>query len=362
RHSILGIRGEDDAERVLEADAGHEREKRKEAGGFVGATTAGAFLRDIAGGDLELLVDEASYDAETAEYFKRRVRPDDDVAPEPATTAEHAADIPEAELDELERELEAYEVLRSEHVALLTGPEQPEASAVLPVRRALASLADDPDCLEARSNELAYLSNVVMAQVSLGHTKNTQRLTESQAANLVMATCNLGGSYVLWADAREAEENAERSPFVDMLTEEPGLVRLFRVGWNLISHLPVQAASRLTRSLSSAEAAERLAAKPWLASEVAALVEDPSLVDVVREGGFDQAKDTLKILGIALEPAAIRALELLIDGAPRLAEALEDGGRADDPDAAPRARYIASMKDMLLLDRFLSQLHNQLRE
>ncbi len=365
RHSILGIDGENDAERVLEADASHERETRKEAAGFVGATTAGAFLRGIVAAELDALLDERSYDPASARYFERRKRqveaPRADAGgaggrAEPRQTTRAI----EAELDQLQRELERYELRRSEHVALLTGPQRAPAAVEVPIRRALAALIDDPERFEARTAELAYLANLVMADVVLDEHGAT--MSQADAANLVIATCNLGAGYVLWADAREREAES-LDPFIAMLREAPGLVRLFRIGWKLISQLPVQTAIRLRQALSADAARQHLSVKPWLADEIEALLNQPDLVEVVRSGDFAQARETIKVLAIALESQAAAALCLLVAQVPRLAQILEPGT------AQPRfagtvdadARYITSMQDLRLADQFLAQLPGQVR-
>jgi hypothetical protein len=364
RHSILGISGEDDLQSTLEADASYERETRKEARGFVGTATAGAFLHELAKADLDSLVEETSYDAYTAAYFQRRTRsalldedaqePSNSTASSTKSTDPAAADSGlDSELDELQRDLEQYEIIHEQRVELLTGPAT-DAQPQLPIRQALAALVKDLDLFEQRSNELVYLSNTVMSQVTLGDTK----LSEAQAANLALATCNLGGSYLLWIDAREALD-ADVNAYGDLLSAEPGLVKLFRIGWNLLQHLPAQATNRMSQALSGAHTAEILATRPWLIDEVSTLLHDPDIVSLAKDRDFFAVRETLKVLSIVLEPGALEVLNLLIDDLPRLARALDH----TDLDAIGpvRERYITCMQDLFLLDRYLGQLHHQVK-
>jgi hypothetical protein len=155
-----------------------------------------------------------------------------------------------------------------------------------------------------------------------------------------------------------------------MLSTEPGLVGLFRIGWNLLQRLPVQAANRLCQALWSDTAREMLSAKPWMLEEVDALLHQPSLVEIVKQRNYPAAQETLKVLTIALQPSAVDVLSPLIDDLPRLAEGLaeelaEGMGKLLDDDSgnltpervqADGFRFISSTRDLFLLDKFLGQL------
>lgn len=365
QHSILGFADEDDMESILEADLSHARETSKEQQGFVAATTAGALLSSVARAELEALANEQVYDPDTEQYFLRRARanaqeqmlaaadPVDvggrSAQAEPKNSDDDSSEQREAELDELQKELERFEILHDRGVELLAGPAS-SAQARDPtfaIRAGLSALQHDVERFEARTNELVYLSNLVMAGL-------TATLSEVAAANLVLATCNLGGSYLLWAQAREAQES-EANPFAEMLFEEPGLVRLFRIGWNLLARLPVQAANRLTRTFALPEVRQRLAAKPWVAEEVAELMR--GFTEMVRRGEYESAQDTLEVLAIALEPEAVPVLIQLIDAVPRFAQVLEPA-QGEAQFVSNKGRYISSMADLAVLERYLSSLPN----
>ncbi|MEZ5559835.1 MAG: DUF6178 family protein [Pseudomonadales bacterium] len=363
RHSMLNL-GDDDQERVLDADATHAREQQREQAGFVTAAMAGTFLSTVAATELDVLCEETGYDLETAQYFARRDRAQN------ASTAtgsgrgsvqQPAADAPpslparteitDAELEQLEREIDRYQLLRAGHQPRLSGPA--DARATLPLRKALAKLGDDPGALEARMGELSYLANLLMQGAMI----EGRRLREAEAAELVTAACNLGSSYLLWLDLREDEDPSQAClPF---LRSEPGLVRLFRIGWHLLSRLPLQVASRIFEVLSGPAFRDRLGARPWLRAELDALLSTPDIRELARSGAFDELRETVQLLSIVLESDLVAPLMLLCDRVPRLARSLPEprpGNGNADGRASAGARFVQDMADLTAVDRFLHDL------
>jgi hypothetical protein len=373
RHSVLKLSGEDDTAQVLDSDASHAHEQGREESGYVTSVMAGSFLRKLLDADVDELSAEAGYDLQTREYFRRRtvlkqqavqeaaVRADLDVAfPEGA----QAQDEPEAELSpptgseasrelrNLEAELMAYERGQMRPAALLTGPETAEIQEADWIRVALGRLQRNPSAFDARMDELTYLSNLVMEGTESGG----ERLESSEAANLVIATCNLGACHDLWLETEPDPVEAVQK----MLATAPGLVRLFRIGWHLLSNLPRDAAARLKALFADPLVRATLSEKPWVLSEVDGLLGNPDFETVVSSRNFDDAQETLKILAIGLEPEAVVVLCVLTDGVPRFARLLEQ----KPPEGAVMtyaSRYIATMKDLLALHRFLDNLEAQVR-
>ena len=75
---------------------------------------------------------------------------------------------------------------------------------------------------------------------------------------------------------------------------------------------------------------------------------------------FDDARETLKILGIALEAEAVVSLNVLTDGVPRFPRVLED--RPPEGAVATYAsRDIATMADLMRIHRFLDELPSYVR-
>ncbi len=372
RHSILG---EDDTAKVLDADASHAHEQGREESGFVTSVMAGSFLRDLRFADVDALSLETDYDLMTQDYFRRRAslkeqaaaaaRPVDQSEAEseasgPAAGSSESGSADGAELDAagtaalnaLEVELFAYERAQMRPAALLTGPETVEVVDADWVRVALGRLQSEPEVFDARMDELTYLSNLLMAGTESGG----ERLDSSEAANLVIATCTLGACHDLWLEL----EGDEVAAVLDMLADRPGLVRLFRIGWQLLSNLPAMAAARLKSVFADPDVRNRLAEKPWVLGEVDGLLGNPDFEEVVASRNFDDAQETLKILAIALEPEAVVALCVLTDGVPRFARVLEQ----TPPEGAVTtyaARPVATMKDLLIVHRFLDDLADQVR-
>ena len=332
---------------------------------------AGSFLRALQAADVDALSDEAEYDLMTQEYFRRRQALQ--AQAEKAAPAAAAAEIPEeAEGDEpedseqaaepaaaraedlgaLEAELSAYERAQMRPAALLTGPETAEVVDADWVRVALGRLQSQPGTFDARMDELTYLSNLLLAGVDAGG----ERLESSAAANLVIAACNLGACHELWLEGAEDEVEA----VLGMLAEPPGLVRLFRIGWHLLANLPGMAAARLKALFADQAVRDRLAEKPWVLSEVDSLLGNPDFQEVVASRNFEDAQETLKILAIALEAEAVVVLCVLMDGVPKFARLLD----RKPPEGAVMtyaARYLCTMKDLLVVHRFLDGLDAQVR-
>jgi hypothetical protein len=315
---------------------------------------AGSYLGEIARADLDSLAAEDCYDLQTAEYFRRR-----DIEAEAARVARTAGrkakpvedeQDEESELDELEAELEAYELQRSQGPALLTGPKSSEPQQ--PIRMALAALTDQ-DEIERRMDELAYLANLLMA----GTVRDGERILETPAAEIAMATCNLGASYLLWI---EFGDDASVAAFTQQLGGDAGIVRLFRVGWHLLSRVPVQVVSRLQRLLADPALRADLAQRPMVLSELDALLGDDELSNQIRAGQFVDARDTLRLLTILLEPTAVSVLCALVDATPRLSNALEATPGSWD-EQYETARDIDSMADLMQVDGFLKSLSMQIR-
>lgn len=371
RHSILKAEAEDDTAMVLDADASHAHEQGREESGYVTSVMAGSFLRGLQATDVDELSSEVAYDLMTQEYFRRRralhdraaadTGDDGPAAPEQeeaatdrplAEQAPESAEAGGAELSSLESELLAYERAQLRPAALLTGPETAAVVDADWVRVALGRLQSQPDVFDARMDELTYLSNLLI----VGTESGSERLESSVAANLVIATCSLGACHDLWLEADADEVEA----VVQMLQQPPGLVRLFRIGWHLLAGLPPMAASRLKALFADQVVRDRLAEKPWVLSEVDGLLGNPDFEEVVASRNFEDAQETLKILAIALEPEAVVVLCVLMDGVPRFARLLEQR----PPEGAVMTyagRFLATMKDLLKVHRFLDDLEAQVR-
>lgn len=366
RHSTLRLFGEDDTAGVLDADASYAHAQGRETAGYVTSVMAGAFLRALSEADVDALSAETGYDLQTADYFRRRGQlqaaraaggvPDVD-ADAAAPAAEDVGETdpgPEerAELASLDAELAAYQRAQLRPVALLTGPETATVRDSDWLRVALGRLQSRPVVFDRCMDELTYLSNLLMEGVDVCG----ERLASGDAANLVIATCNLGACHDLWLeDGGDAVTAVET-----MLTAEPGLVRLFRIGWHLLAGLPQTAAARLKQLFADDAVRARLTARPWVLNEVDGLLSTPDFEASVTSRQFEDARETLKILGIALEPEAVVVLCVLTDSVPRFARVLEEAP-ADGAVMTYASRNFCTMGDVLAVHRFLDGLDQQVR-
>jgi hypothetical protein len=357
RHSILSISGENDVAAVLDADASYDRDRKREAQGYVTSLMAGTFLRSTAATELDLLAAEEQYDLSTSEYFRRHQA--EAQAVERAEAEKRAAssdDVDlddELELDELEAELEAYELAAAEPPKLLAAPA--EVQARQPIRDALRELQGSEERFEQYGEELAYLANLVMA----GTSRDGEYLSEAQAAEIVMASCNLGGSYLLWIEFGDDEDI---TGYMDLLAAESGLIRLFRVGWHLLARVPLQTVTRLGRLIDDSATREALAQRPMVLGEVEALLSDNQLLEQVRGEQFADARETVGLLTILLEPGTVHALCELVDATPRLSSEIERPSPGAEFDVSTaKARNIDSMADLMSIDGFLKSLAERIR-
>ncbi|MGE0623675.1 MAG: DUF6178 family protein [Pseudomonadales bacterium] len=375
RHSTLRMFGEDDTAGVLDADASHAHAQGRETAGYVTSVMAGAFLRALTAADVDAISAETGYDLQTREYFRRRRQLQTARTTDAASAAGAEADEPiqaetlqtheaddaqtedlstaeQAELAGLEAELTAYQRAQLRPTALLTGPETATVRDSDWLRVALGRLQPRPEVFDRCMDELTYLSNLLMEGVDAGG----DRLASGEAANLVIATCNLGACHDLWL---EPDDDAVAA-IETMLCGEPGLVRLFRIGWHLLANLPRSAAARLKTLFADEVVRARLSAKPWVLREVDGLLGAPDFEETVAARQYEDARETLKILGIALEPEAVVTLCVLTDSVPRFARVLE----GEPPEGAVMtyaSRNFCTMGDVLAVHRFLDTLDRQVR-
>ena len=349
-HSILRLTGQESVADTLELDAGFERQTRREAKGFVSSATSSAFLTDIARSSLDDLVDALEYDPHSQTYFERRKRLQARQAGEVVSDNKPPESAYDSELDDLERELENYQSANLGGVALLSGPEEPD-TRVTPLRDTLARHVTDVASFTRYSDEMAYLGNLAKTEV----TAFGQPLTAAEAAELVIATCNLGGSYLLWLAGAERHES-QSEHYLEHLETPAGLIRLFRIGWKLLSNLPDQTAARVTQTLTAPGTREHWQTRAWLAEEIDRILREPDLGDVVKSGDLSAARETLGILSIVFQGAAVEQLKALIDQAPRITGWLLTG----DPDRKKAYHHITLMRDLVRVDHCLQRLHDYL--
>ena len=203
------------SEEMLEGDVAADREDRRAEAGHVAPSSAAAFLklaRTTEGAPLER-------DPLTRAYFRGLAK---------HAPVHHLAPArPEPARRDLPRLLsEAGIVEPAARPLLAAGPARDEPA----MSRAMRRLAqEDPACFDARSEEIAYLANVLAA----GHSIEGRRLRPGEAVRLAITTCSLGLELAV-AGARTGGVDPD-SALVQALRARPADV-LFRVAWAHLHH------------------------------------------------------------------------------------------------------------------------------
>ncbi len=340
RHSILGV---NDAARRLHADAAGERRSRRQAAGFVADADAAAVLASFRERPLDALASMQAYEPLTALQLRTPVSPPPiREQEEDEGDDDRDVEISDEDIDRLQAALEEAELMPTRQHERLTGPAARTREVAL--ERALGTL--EADALSGRMRELAYLANTLIA----GTLHEGERFTEEKAARAAMATSNLG---FLYLRARDTDSDAA------LTDAEPGLVRAFAVGYALIGRLPEIVATRLAALFSSPEIRERIGTKPWVLSEVDALVTSGALRHAVLTRRFDDAKETVALLQIALDPHACTTLRALVDDYPAFPLAIEQPAGGEKVTAA--TRFIDSPDDLATIEKVLQSLEQSVR-
>ncbi len=342
---------------VLRDDVARARELAQVASGFVSPLGAHAFLAGITESTLEALRDANGYDNETAQYFRRvraaanavtaptdAIANDDDVALEehPGEQSRVTPDVHDgqalaptlaSELEDLQQLLADTGVLPEPHAhggrVRLTADAHATRADLRAAIEALAAV--DPDAAAQRLQELAYLANTLVT----GLRREAQATGDADAAQLALATAGLG---LDWLQAQDAELA------YDALRTEPGVVRMFGIGWRLLQDLPSQVIDACARGLTNQANAALLARNAWLRGEIGEAFTELQRCVVAR--AHAGARDALTLLSLVLDAEACRQLRPLLDEVPQLA----------DPRGPDGQRWFASMADLRRAAEWLQKL------
>jgi hypothetical protein len=210
------------SEEMLESDVSAEREDRRAEKGHVAPSSAAAFLK-LARGTSE--TPPTDHDPLTRAYLRT-------VALRPPG-AERSSGPSEAKPRDLVQLLESAGLWEQIDAPRLPAAAAHDEAGTEPLLiRALARLSDDaPRDFYVRSEELAYLANVLAAGCSI----DGRRLRPVEAVRAAIAACNLGLELVLGA-----RKSHDLDAAVDALRRHPA-DGLFRVAWSRqdrISKLP----------------------------------------------------------------------------------------------------------------------------
>jgi hypothetical protein len=268
----------------------------------------------------------ARYFAQLGAFSSEDLEPDSgEDATEPSVPPTHQPD-PEKH-KALQELLIQAEIVSDEPTTLLLSA--PDPADVLPVKSALDGLQyKDANLFAQRLSELVYLSNVLIAGTIL----DGKRFEEVEAAHAVLATCNIGMSYL--GEDLEEDRGGDQSV-------RDGLVRLFRIGWQILLQIPKHVTEQLVATLRSAEVTQKLFDRKWILAEVDATLDE--LVEQVDSARFGDAKTSLMFISLVVEQQTCDALQVMISDYPRYP--LER-----------QIRYVESMDDLSNIDNFLGAL------
>lgn len=202
------------SEEMLETDVGGEREDRRGAAGYVAPEAAAAFLK-LADGNDE--TPPTKHDPLTRAYLRGLDRGSKGPVP---VEGPKRADSESAFLGLLE-EAGVAERERPRLPARRSGASPAEASIFV---RGMQSLAvEDPERFAERSEELAYLANVLVAGCSI----DGRRVRPIEAIRAAIIACDAGLETVLSGASTGSQRSAAAAK---ALAEHPA-DGLFRLGW-----------------------------------------------------------------------------------------------------------------------------------
>jgi Family of unknown function (DUF6178) len=290
---------------VSARDGSHERQ------GYVTANGARAFLAQ-ARSPFDELSALTAYDLETQRHLAGLAK---DCRADSGTGCDGVGESVGAEVlaPDASHVMALHTVL--EEVGLLEAPPErlllahEASSRQLPIVRLLQLLAESEAAqFDARGRELAYLGSVLIAGIAV----DGMALSPAAARSAALATCNLG-----------LETLSLRGEQV-RIDHEPGLVRLFLVGFSVLSDLPGRVVESFVQRLRALRKAGSEPLHEWLVEQAEVSVAD--LKAAVGKGDFPAAREATMALCFVFEPRTCQAIVPLLDELPRLAAA--DGAAA----------------------------------
>ncbi|MEM7216995.1 MAG: DUF6178 family protein [Pseudomonadota bacterium] len=305
------------------ADAAEEREQRREADGYVTRASAREFLATARTLDLADIADLNAYSPALRRYFQAR----SDAPPDIDTAT--AASV--AELERLLAQINSVDT----QLRLPQGE-----TSELPLKTLLDELQSNaPIAFERRVEELAYLGNVLIVGAV------DCEFTETEAANAALSTANLGAAYLL---------SQQQVPIDALLRSEPGLIRAFSAGLNILQQIALRTARAVAAVLRDKTVRGRLGARAWLLDDVdSALAELVTSVDL---GAFPAAHEALVMASLLFEPEMGQRLKLLVNEYPRLPGAVVPGERVHIT-----TRNFDSLDDLQQVDALLQSLADHIK-
>jgi hypothetical protein len=332
----------------LNLDVAFERERHLERRGYVSPAGAQAFLVSTSITTTQDLPGMSAYDNETRRFLAGIENHDTGRHPIEKVIATEGADdellqtqnepsglastpASEGQIRALSHLLGNEAIVEPKRFQSLPSNKQEPKMAVL--GRLLKHLEDESqDAFQRCTRELAYLATVLMAGSSL----EGEPFPAGGARDAALATCSLGSEYL---QSRHLELR---------LDKEPGLIRLFSLGWQLLATLRARVIDSIKASLLDLETRQRLKNFPWLRNEAQIGIRD--LQNAVAQHHFADARDALTFLSIVFDATACREIAPLLDQLPHFAPIIEKSENKSQP------RWIESIADLDRVNSLLSNL------
>jgi hypothetical protein len=329
----------------LNLDIAFARERHLERSGYVSPTGARAFLASSLVTSTQELLMMSVYDNETRRFLHGIENHDagkhpienaaatdnaDEELQETSNKTNGIALTPPSEdqIRSLNRLLESEAVVEPGRFESLTWNRHEPRKAVL--ADMLNSLErENQEAFQQRTRELAYLATVLIAGSSL----EDQPFTGGPARDAALATCNLGVEFV------------QLRQIALKLDTEPGLIRLFLIGWQLLDTLRDRVSDAMEASLTDLETSPRPKNFSWLSNEARIGIRD--LRNAVEQHQFADARDAATFLSIIFDATVCRAIAPLLDHLPHFATSSNKS----------QPRWIESMADLDQVNSLLSRLN-----
>jgi hypothetical protein len=327
----------------LNLDVAFERERHLERRGYVSPAGARAFLDSTSITTTQNLLMMSAYDNETRRFLDTIENYDSGRHPiDNALATKHTDDgelqtpgnenaIPPPSQDQigsLSRLLESEAIVEPQRFESLPWNQHESRSAAL--TEMLNRLeGENQESLLQRTRELAYLATVLMAGSSL----EGQPFTAGNARDAAFATCNLGLEFIR---SRQAESKLDR---------EPGLIRLFLIGWQLLEALRNRVIVVMKSSLADLETRQRPKTSLWLRNEAQIGMRD--LQNAIERHHFADARDAATFLSIVFDATVCQEIAPLLDHLPHLSK------------NKSQRRWIESIADLDRVSSLLSDLSKE---
>jgi hypothetical protein len=328
------------SEEMIEADLAGEREDRRAEAGHVAPLSAAAFLKLA-----KASPPEGKRDPVTRAYF-RNLRPAAQRTPAIPSRARLGSGQKAHGLAQVLMDARVPIEASAQHLPMLPAKQgDPSESLLVDAMRTLADA--DPRVFGERSEELAYLTNVLLA----GCTLQQRRLRPIEAVRVALATCNLGLCLVL--PARPTDLSKPALAALQQIEAD----NLFRTGCHWLHKEVVEPAARVAQRLL-AKAASNAESEECAAYKRAASALDKAC----QQGAPWQAMSALDNLLSTIDARDVDVLRGLTDQCPTFPVAAESGPHADGktPGAQP-LRYPSTPAVVHEIQQFLERLEEEPR-